>query len=406
MNQTLRDRLVDLSGTVQGADLHDRVLRGSRRITLRNRAIGSLATVVVLVGAILAFNAVRPGNEVQPPTNTPTPSATASPPSTASPSPSPTASAGIDLRNATFEVPAFPDTQECGKGQRTFTNGVAPVKQNVDLLINSMVAPVMANVDGVPGDEVIVALICRFDSWAQEEVIALKVAGQGQYSPLGFALGTSHITLVTWEPMQVVAGTVYLELTSQCNEACPNSEQQRRGFTWQGGSFKQVSGPDKFVGIPAVTAIDFRNTTLQLFGIPVGGKQWSGSVRTVNGTGKGHFADSYPPSTTMEFTVTVGSTKLGHITQPGLEPDVAFVVLTLQTPNGQTTVLGAFEKGQASPNGPANAYAVVTAGDGGVTAIGNVDAGTADRVTVTVTTASGQESRTYRHGQGGWERVS
>jgi hypothetical protein len=404
MNQTLRDRLVDLSGEVHGADLHDQVLRGSRRITLRNRAIGSLATVVVLVGAILAFNAVRPANDVQPPTNTPSATVTSSP--TASPSPSPTASTGIDLRNATFEVPAFPDTQECGKGQRKFTNGVAPVKQNVDLVINPIVAPVMADVDATPGDELIVALVCRFDSWAQEEVIALKVAGEGQYSPLGFVLGTSHVTLVTREPMQIVASTVYLELTNQCNQACPNSEQQRRGFTWQGGSFKQVSGPDKFVGIPAVTAIDFRNTTLELFGIPVGGKQWSGSVRTVNGTGTGHFADSYPPSTTMEFTVTVGATKLGHITQPGLEPDVAFVVLTLQTPNGQTTVLGAFEKDQASPNGPAHAYAVVTTGDGGVTAIGNVDAGTTDRVTVMVSTASGQENRTYRHRQDGWERMS
>jgi hypothetical protein len=405
MNQTLRDQLVDLSHDVRGVDLHDRILRGSRRITMRNRSIGALAGVAVLASAIVAFNAIRPSNHVQPPVMSPTPSHSAAPTPTPTPSTTP-GPAVVDLRNATFEVPAFPDTPACGKGQRTFTNGVAPVAQNITLRLNPFAAPVLADVDTSPGNELLVPLICQFDSWAQEEVIALKVIGQSRYTPVGFVLGTSHFTLVWREPIEVVDSIVYLELSNQCNQACPNSEQQRRGFALFNGSFKQVSGPTTFGGVPAVlTPRDFSNTTLLLYGLPIDAKAWSGSVRVVNGTGKCHLSDSSSPGTTTAVTVTVGAITPAYFTLPGFEGTHFFVILTVQTPTDQFTVLAGFRKDPANPNGPAGAFPVVTTHDPGITAIGGVTPGT-DLVTVAVTTVGGQENRTYRPNETGWERVA
>src|SRR5512143_1227585 len=101
MTENLRTSLDDLAEEVTVVDLRDRVLRGARRITVRNRAIGALTVAAVLGGSLFAASPIvrRSGPPAPPATSrsaTPVPSA--SPSGSASPTPSGTGQIVPDVR--------------------------------------------------------------------------------------------------------------------------------------------------------------------------------------------------------------------------------------------------------------------------------------------------------------------
>jgi hypothetical protein len=399
MSEKIRQNLIELSGEVRAADLHDRVLAGSRRITLRNRALGSAAMVTAVVAVIFGVSVLRPTAQGPVPaeSSSPVPTVTESAPPapsqtpSASPSGPPPPASGFPWNNATFDVPAFPGTP-CKSGSYKFVNGAHRVDDQTQLRLDNYMAPAVSNVDGVAGDETLVLIRCAMDSGESWQVLALKVNGE-RVTTVGFVLDRSDLDLDFAEGIQVADGTVYLEVFTGCHEACPHSEKQRRGYAYVSGGFRQVSGPTSFTPIPAVPLIDPGNTTLALSFSTTAGQAF-GYVRMVDGAGQARFRvgdSSATPVKSVRAEVTLGPTARGK--REG--EDFIAAILTITDESGAARKIGyVFSKATNTP-WPLGGTPLVAGGEGGVTDLKAISAGT-DVVTVTVTTSGGNQAWTYR----------
>ncbi|GIH05933.1 hypothetical protein Rhe02_40000 [Rhizocola hellebori] len=399
MTQDLRAGLAELAGEARSVDLRDRVLRGSRRLALRQRVIGAGMASVALAGVVGVLVLIGPGGDVKPPIGSPTPTV-ASPSPSASPTPSPEPVPPVDIRNASFVVPAFPETTDCPAGLRKFVDGRVDVDPNASPQETSLMLdgkPTMADVDGKPGAEILTVIWCR-GYVAHGQVLALEVSPTGELSPLGFVLRSpdhQSFEVDSDKPIVVRDGVVEVTVLSPI---VPDGghyilDMQVRAYRFQNGSFSQVGGPTKFANPPSDPAkTDMANATVKL--IAPGGL---GFVKLVNGSGIARFGEnSY--SVTMVRSEFIGS---GEQTE-------AVVLYRLVDQVGTVSETIAVYTFRMSPVPGDYLFIGVASGQDGIAHVQTFDA-VGSQVKVTVELAGGgTEVRTYRKkvNELRWERLS
>jgi len=271
----LKDCLGELAEEVRVVDMYDRVLRGSRRITVRNRVVASLAAIVAMSGAAVGAAAVRPALTPPPLNQSATPSATP---------------AIVDIRDAIFEVPEFPGRDGwCGAAKRWFGKGRVQAGGRSDdpILLRMIGDPVRADIDGVPGDEILLEMECYNEGRSRGQVLAVKVGPDGRYTSMGFVLNSAdHATFLLHNgTLRVEGGTILIDLLGPNYDGVPSTlDLQTRGYAYRHGEFVQVSGPTAFALPPGdYHRVDFRNVTTCVM-IPHYRNQWAVDyVRTTDG---------------------------------------------------------------------------------------------------------------------------
>ncbi|MEU8078210.1 hypothetical protein AB0B31_22455 [Catellatospora citrea] len=251
MNDFLRSGLADLAAQAAPADLYSRVLTGSRRRS-RRRAVAALAAVTVLTGATVT-GAVLFGDQLLPPpvtTPTSTPATPPVPTPTGSRAPSPAVSPSsvtpqVDVRNATFDVP---ELGFCSASRRTFVDGLERDAVRNQMRVLELSPPGRADLDGVPGDEVVVLIGCQLEGpWYDTQVLALTVGADGALRPLGCVVDAATDAFGPWiEPtdLRVRGDEVVLRIRGYgWDDGAEWIAPQERGFAYRDGAFVQVSGP-------------------------------------------------------------------------------------------------------------------------------------------------------------------
>lgn len=242
MNDFFRAQLADLAAQAAPVDLYARVLAGSRRRS-RRRTAAALAAAVLLSGGTVASVVLVAGRSTPPPVTTPSGSAAASRSAAASPAPRRSEPA-VDVRNSSFEVP---ELSLCPAGRRTFVDGTEQDGPYNHLTVAELTPPARADLDGVPGDELVVLASCRIDGiFTRKQLLALSLA-DGTLSPLGFVLDSATFGFVPWlDPARVsVRGdvvTVWIEGYGN-DDGAARITPEERGYAYRGGAFVQVSGP-------------------------------------------------------------------------------------------------------------------------------------------------------------------
>jgi len=253
----LQERLGELAEEVRVVDMYDRVIRGSRRVTVRNRVVASVAAVVVMSGTAVGVAALLP----LPVPPQPSPSVT--------PSPTPP---NVDIRDAMFEVPEFPGfpggDSWCPAANRWFGDGYVRAGGRADNAISlRMIGPlVRADIDGVPGDEILVELECTKPlGLTRGQVLAVKITPEGKYVSMDFVLRSpDHATFMVHDgSVRVESGTILVDVLGPNQDAVVRVfDLQTRGYAYRNGEFVQVSGPTRFADPPAsYRRVDFRNVT-------------------------------------------------------------------------------------------------------------------------------------------------
>ncbi|GAA1859090.1 hypothetical protein [Asanoa iriomotensis] len=257
----------------------------------------------------------------------------------------------------------------------------------------------MADLDGKPGDELVTTLKCENDgSVHPTQLLALKVAGDGSLSPLGFVLDQNVTAPFTSETVAVDNGvvrvTVFGPYQSDGNPPC---DRQVRGYAYLDGAFRQVDGPTEFTKPPTnFREIDFRNAGFNM-GRSNPDQTNLYCVKTVDGVGEADLLNDYKDATKdrTRYSVSVGPVSFVDTE--------AFAILTLRSPSGEVSqTLQRFYQDGDYPLGEE----VLRSGTEGVVSIDRAKARGAV-VTVTVTTAGGTRDWTYRKSATSqlWERV-
>jgi hypothetical protein len=236
-----------------GMDAVRATVRHRRRV--RVAALSALAVVLTAAPVAAAYAASYDPHRQSNPAASSTPGQS---PSTRAETPSPSSAPDartVDLRNATIDVPAWQGgktiTDRCPAGAHTFVNGRADAVPGTANgasyeLPAAGTQPVYADLDGQPGDEILVSLGCYGDgSSAPQQLLALKVRDDGTLATLGSVLATTDGTLLAYAPdVRVLAdGTVLVQVFGpwQSNGGYPPAQQ--RGYRYQDGQFRQVEGP-------------------------------------------------------------------------------------------------------------------------------------------------------------------
>ncbi|WP_144119901.1 hypothetical protein [Catellatospora sichuanensis] len=244
MNDFFRAQLADLAAQAVPADLYPRVLTGSRRRS-RRRTAAVLAAAVVLSGGFATT--VLVGRSLPPPVTTPSGSAgpvTTPPTLSGSPSAEVSSEPVVDVRNASYDVPAI---AVCAAGRRTFVDGTERDGPYNHLTVAEPSPPVRADLDGVPGDEMIVLVSCRVEGiFTRKQLLALTVA-DGTLRPLGLVLDSRTFDFFPWiDPalVSVRGDVVTVRIEGYGNDdGAARIAPEERGFAYRDGAFVQVSGP-------------------------------------------------------------------------------------------------------------------------------------------------------------------
>jgi hypothetical protein len=365
----------------------------------------------LLIAVPVATYATSPRGNNSPPAEI----GSASPAESASPTPSlaPSASASpvptADVRNATLNLPAFPGVENAcrAKGTRTFVNGAATPAEGVKLVVGEL-TPIMADLDGVPGDEEITTIRCQNDeSLDVVQLLALKVAPDGALTPLGYVINSADTPNVTAtfsrEAVTVDSGVVRLAVYGpyQTN-GWPPCDRQVRGYAYRSGAFQQVNGPTTFQKPSRdFHKVDFRNT-----GLLMGRSNPDGSGRVycvpmVDGAGEADLYDNGDANKgTTHYTITIGAVSFVNAG----DGEATFAILTLRSPSGEMSqTLQSFQQDGDYPLGSE----VLRSGANGVTRIEKAEV-SGGIVQVTVTTTSGRHVWSYRPSATGqnWQRIS
>lgn len=416
----LRAGLADIAGEVTVVDLRDRALRTSRQIGVRRAVVGGLAVAAVLaIGAGTAF-AVLPTRHDPGPGGTPTPSqsASASPVPSGSPATSTAPSAPdprtIDLRNATIDMPGWAAAfkNACPAGPRHFVDGKAVTGNNGggDLGYRFRLAPpVYGDLDGEPGDEVVVSIGCfTGGSTDPSMLLALKPMPGGTVRTLGLVISMTPVPLAyDEETVEIQNGVALVEVMGEYRSNGDPRPKQLRGYRYGNGRFSQVTGATTFPApVTDLHAIDLRNTTLWVPAVGPCNTQCTdgGVVRFVNGTGRAVTRGGTTNDQNVRHVNRYRIDGTGFMTTPG-QPDIALVTVTRTGDDGSTAtaVLAVVTGGDGALTG----WPVLRVGVDGVTGI--VSASGSDGVArIVVKTARGQETRSYRRNanQQTWDRVS
>ncbi|MGC4849003.1 hypothetical protein ACLQ3F_17305 [Micromonospora sp. DT15] len=375
----------------------------------------SVAGALLIALPITAYSASPRGNNSPPdaigsanPVEPATPTLSLAPSST----PASSAPSAADLRNASLTLPAFPGWEDDGckaKGTRKFVHGTTTLADGAKLVIGEL-APIKADLDGVPGDEEITTIRCQNDeSLNVTQLLALKVASDGALTPLGYVINSADTPNVaatfSREAITVDNGVVRLAAYGpyQTNGWLP-CERQVRGYAFRKGAFRQVDGPTTFQK-PSKNfhEVDFRNTGLLVSRRkPDGSGESAYCVPMVNGSGEVNMYNNSddPSKGTTHYTVTIGAVSFVNAS----DGEATFAILTLRSPSGETSqTLQSFRRDGDYPLGSE----VLRSGVNGVTRIEKAEV-SEGIVQVTVTTTSGKQVWSYRPfvADRGWQRVS
>ena len=302
MTEKLRTGLADLAAQAMPTDLHDRVHSGAHRIAQRNRAFAVLAATVLAAGFVAGYATLRPIGAGPGPTDPASP--------TGSPSPSATAPL-VDLRNATFWVPTYPGPwgTPCFGGSRTFVQGIADVAEEAKL--HMIHEPVRGDLDGKPGDEVVVKLVCSTEGSSDGNPLLLRVEPDGHITTMGWVnldADGELLVLDRAEPIVIADGGVSVVVIGRYSDVRRDLDKQTRIFAYQDGRLYQVGGPTTFApGTTDVRAVDLRNSTLYISteAAKGSGASYLGYVKTVGGTGTAYFEKIVDGSHVGNVAVTV-----------------------------------------------------------------------------------------------------
>src|SRR5436190_12729851 len=294
-----------------------------RRVTIQRRVRRTAFSVAaaLLIAVPVAAYAARPWGNNSPPGGVASvsPSVPVSPTGTTSPTSSPTPSAPtappVDVRNTTLDLPAFPGGESYCKaaGVRTFVDGTATPAEPVKLIIGE-IAPIMADLDGVPGDEELTTIRCQTPASINlTQLLALKVGPDGALTPLGYVINSPDTSSMdaTWsrENITVDNGVVRLTVNGpHRSDGWPPCDPQVRGYAYRDGAFRQVSGPTSFhQPTKNFHQLDFRNTGLLVgFNYPDGSDRFY-CVRMANGAGEVDVYDNRDArSSTTHYRLTIG----------------------------------------------------------------------------------------------------
>jgi hypothetical protein len=177
-----------------------------------------------------------------------------------SPDPSPsirsTDARAVDLRNATIDIPSWAGgttiTHACPAGTRTFVNGRADAGAGTGGVASyelpaAGTQPVYADLDGQPGDEILVSVGCYgLRPSAPEQLLALQVQRDGTLRTLGSVLTTDDGTLLAYTDDVKVRTADRTVLVQSLGPWQPNGDYpaaHQLGYRYQNGRFRQVEGP-------------------------------------------------------------------------------------------------------------------------------------------------------------------
>jgi hypothetical protein len=329
-------------------------------------------------------------------------------PTDASASPSPSATpdpaSAVDIRNATFEVPKFPGTGDCPAGTRKFVDGKADVDPEPDPVASHLFlgTSTVADVDGVPGSEILTVITCAAYEGVSQ-VLALKLSPAGALSPLGFVLRSADHPSFEIDPQApIVVRDGVVEATVMSPGSFDGGHKvldlQVRGYKFQDGSFRQVSGPAKFAQPPAdLTKTEVANSTVEV--MTAKGRDF---VKLVNGSGQARIGETV-------YSVTVLRSRFASGANPA-----AVVLYRLVDPAGVVTETLVGYKFLLNRTLSDNTVDGVESGVGGIARVQTFDIQSYDpvqqvlQVKVTVElTGGGTEVRIYRERSNAkWERVS
>jgi hypothetical protein len=254
---TLRAGLEQVAGEVAPVDLHARVLASSRRQTLRRAATSVAAMVAAAVTASALVISLDHATAPLPvPSVTPLPVA---PQPTPLPSHTDAPSPGLGpFADATIVVPSWGSADTvCLTGQVKITNGQyyrGPGKPPVNVL-----SVITMDVDGDGTADYVAHLMCGEGPEAPaSQIVAFRAEG-GRLVPIGRVIGTQD-GLAMMDTIEArgggqIAVQVAAEYSDGGEQAVPN---QWRVYAWQGGGFRQVSGPTSFPADPPAAELSVR----------------------------------------------------------------------------------------------------------------------------------------------------
>jgi hypothetical protein len=171
----------------------------------------------------------------------------------------------IDLRGATLDVPAWPaDNLTCRAGRLTFVGGkFSPSADDPDR--RTVTIPATAHGDGMPayGDvdrdglpETVVLIMCG-DRPGSGQLVALDRDATGQIVTMGTVVAMTNDIRDIDSTMVRIRDDATIEVgVGDYQKPFGSSASviwQTRGYGWDAGAFRQVSGPTEFPDNPNVT---------------------------------------------------------------------------------------------------------------------------------------------------------
>jgi hypothetical protein len=276
------------------ADAHSTV-----RFRRRVRTVGVAAAIVVALAVPAAvFAAVVDGpqrREVEPAVSAtvePSPSGTlpSAPATPSGPSAAPARPelTEAELRNATFDVPAWPaGGLQCPARQQKFTDGqTVPTKP--DGLTTRIRKVLPLDVTGDGRREAVVLLDC-FIQGATQQVVVYDRTDAGQIAPVARVMAVTEPVKHVYDVAAGPDGSVRVEVGDGyvCCGADPKAAQRQwRGYRYQGGEFRQVDGPTTFPSRRPADAGDLVIQASELrFGPPTNGVRSGTLTLTVRSKG-------------------------------------------------------------------------------------------------------------------------
>jgi hypothetical protein len=384
VSHRLRAGLADLATAAKPVDLRDRVHRGARRITHRNRIVGAMAGLLLVAGGAAGYAAWWPSFG-----SGPAPGTSVSP---TGPQPSATP-VEVDLFNATFTVPAYPGpwAGPCPGGERTFVDGWADAQPGSTLELGEEV--LRGDLDGAPGDEFVLRVRCFTEGGSDFNLLAVKVGPDGAVTALGWVNVDADgglLILDPAEPVELRDGTVRVGVIWRY-DADAHRDKQTRAYAARDGRMVQVDGPTTFAPAPTdPAAADLRNMTLYVsvdWETDAATTSYGGYVKLVDGKATAHFEkiENHAVVDHVVTTVTVTDTALVS-TEAGPIPVGVFEVAPADGPSRWVVI--AYH--------PGNGYAVQQAwkvfiGDPGE----RIESITAAPERISVRTANG--TRTFQY---------
>ncbi len=233
------------------------------------------------------------------------------------------------LRAMTIDLPAFPITAlNCPAGRFTFKDGRVSFKQDwYYIVLHKGKKGIFANVDGQPGDEILLTLHCG-PTEVSPGLLVVKQT-EGTFTALGYVPGLAH-----FDRFYALDG----DLVAEAHDSESTTQEQRWRFHWNGTAFAPVPANLPFAkGDYYPAEGDLRESSFSVFG---GQKKdpcdTGGTLSFVDGrSGIWEYREEGITLAAASFQIT--SVAYGQLDEPAplnLHRD-AIAVLTCTTPEGK-----------------------------------------------------------------------